>query len=125
MALTINEAYTQSETVSTTEWSLITDTAGPDAATADGEFQAFIDFNALVIGDIYQFKAYEKIIAGGTQRCIYNATIANAQTCPIWESPPFKMAHGWDFTLLKIAGADAAVTWSIRETVPLTVASLA
>ena len=35
------------------------------------------------------------------------------------------MGHGWDFTLLKIAGADAAVTWSIRETVPLTVASLA
>lgn len=112
----ISQAYTQSETVSTTEWSLVTDTAGPDAATATGEFQALIDVSALVIGDIYQFKVYEKIISGGTQRVVFNATIANAQPSPIWASPVFRLMHGWDMTLLKLAGADAAITWSIRET---------
>lgn len=110
-----SQDYTGSETVSGTEWSLTTDTSGPDAQTTVGLYQAFIDFNALVVTDTYQVKVYEKIISGGTQRLVETFIINGPLTGPIWVSPAFPLMWGWDFTLLKIAGADAAITWSIRN----------
>jgi hypothetical protein len=113
--MAIAELYTGTETVSTTEWSLTTDTSGPDADTTDGIFQVFIDFNAVAAGDEFQIKIYEKTRAGDTQRVIYAASVANVQTSPIWVSPSLILLHGWDITLKKIAGTDRAINWSIRQ----------
>jgi hypothetical protein len=111
----IAELYSGSETVSTTEHSLTTDTAGPDVDTTDGVIQVWLDLNALAKGDVYQFRIYEKVTSGGTQRVVFETRFANAQTAPIWVSPSLILMHGWDATLDKISGADAAITWSIRQ----------
>jgi hypothetical protein len=110
----IAELYSGSETVSTTEHSLTTDTAGPDVDTTDAVMQVWLDLNALVKGDIFELKIYEKVTSGGTQRVVYSVRFANAQTEPIWVSPTLIVMHGWDVTLDKISGTDAAITWSIR-----------
>ncbi len=114
MTITV-EAFTGTETVGTTEWSLTTDTAGPDADTTAGVFQAFIDLNALAAGDVFEFRAYEKVRTGDTQRAIYSARFANAQSTPVWASPTLILGVGWDMTLKKISGTDRAVNWRISK----------
>lgn len=114
MAITV-EAFTGTQAVSTTEWSLTTDTSGPDVDTTEGVFQAFIDLNALAVGDVFEFRAYEKARTGDTQRVVYSAQFANAQIQPIWTSPTLILGVGWDMTLKKISGTDRTINWRISQ----------
>jgi len=115
MTITI-DAVEGSETVGTTEHSLTTDTAGPDADTTTGVFQAFLDLNALAAGDTFRFSVYETVATtSGTQREIYSAEFTGAQASPIWASPSLLLGVGWDCTLVKIAGTDRAIVWRIAQ----------
>lgn len=114
MTITV-EAYTGTESVTTTEWSMTTDTSGPDADTNVGIYQAFVDLNALVSGDLYEFKVYEKCRTGDTQRLVYSARFSNAQASPIWASPSLVLGIGWDMTLKKINGSDRTINWRISK----------
>ena len=115
MTITV-EAFTGTETVgSTNEWSMTTDTAGPDADTTSGIFQAFIDLNALAVADVFEFRCYEKCRTGDTQRLVYSARFANVQAQPIWVSPTLVLGIGWDMTLKKISGTDRAIAWRISK----------
>jgi len=112
--MAITEAFAGSEAVSTTEWSLTTDSAGPDVETSDGVFQIFLDVSDMVLGDELQIRVYEKAQAADTQRIVYQATLIDAQANPIWVSPSLILMNGWDVTLDAIAGT-ITVTWSIRK----------
>lgn len=116
MAITIS-AFTGSETVTTTEHSMTTDTAGPDADTTDGAYQAILDLSALANGDKFEFRAYEKVLAAGTQRCFFYQAFNDAQGADSanWMSPTFMLGNGWDFTLKKLAGSDRNIDWSINK----------
>lgn len=114
MTITV-EAYTGTETVSTTEWSMTTDTSGPDVDTNPGIYQAFVDLNAVAAGDVFQFLTYEKTRTGDTQRRVYSAQFANAQADPVWVSPTLILGVGWDMTLLKISGTDRTINWRISK----------
>jgi hypothetical protein len=114
MTITV-EAFTGTETVGTTEHSLTTDTSGPDADTTTGVFQAFLDLNAVAAGDTFEFKVYEKVRTGDTQRRIYSATFTGAQGNPVWVSPTLVLGIGWDMTLKKLAGTDRAINWRISK----------
>jgi hypothetical protein len=113
--MAITEAFSGTETVSTTEWSLTTDTAGPDVQTDDGVYQCFLDLNALAKGDVFEFRVYEKVLSTSTQRAVWRARFANAQSDPNWVTPSLILLHGWDITLKKISGTDRAIDWSIRK----------
>jgi hypothetical protein len=113
--MAITEAYSGTETVGASEWSMTTDTAGPDADTNDGIYQAFIDLNAIAVSDIFEFRVYEKVLSSSTQRLVYSATFANAQSQANWCSPSLILMHGWDMTLIKLSGTDRAIDWSIRK----------
>jgi hypothetical protein len=115
--MAISEYASGTETVSTTEWSLTTDTAGPDVQTDDGAYQVFLELNALAVGDVFEFKVYEKVLSSSTQRIIYSARFADVQGAPIWVSPTLLLLHGWDATLDKISGTDRSISWSIRRVV--------
>jgi hypothetical protein len=114
MAITL-EAYTGSEAISTTEWSLTTDTAGPDTDTNVGMYQAVLDLNALAAGDVFEFRVYEKARSADTQRLMFTATFSNVQGTPNWISPPMILGNGWDMTLDKISGTDRTITWRISK----------
>ena len=113
--MAITELYAVSETVSTTEWSLTTDSAGPDADTTDGVFQCWLDLSALLKADLFRFKAYEKVNSASTQRVVFSADFANAQSEPIWVSPSLILMHGWYMTLIKVSGTDRAILASVRQ----------
>ena len=113
--MAISEAYTGTETVSTTEWSLTTDTAGPDADATDGVYQAFVDLNALAAGDVYEFAVYEKVLSSSTQRKVFIETFTGVQSAPNYVTPSLILLHGWDMTLIKKAGTDRSIDWSIRK----------
>lgn len=111
----IAEYAAGTETVTTTEWSITTDTAGPDAQTDDGVYQALLDLSALAAGDVFEFRAYEKVQAAGTQRGVFTASFAGAQHDPVWVSPTLVLLHGWDMTIKKISGTDRAIEFSVRR----------
>lgn len=110
----VTEAFTGTEAVSTTEWSLTTDTSGPDADTTDGFFQVFLDLSDMVDADILQIRQYEKARSGDTQRAAYQAILGYVQQTPIWVSPTLCGMHGWDWTLDALAGTITCL-WSIRK----------
>ncbi len=114
--MAITEPFAVSETITTTEWSLTTDTAGPDVNTDDGIYQVFLDLNALADGDVFAFRAYEKVQSADTQRAFFRQDFTNAQGADDdWASPSFILLHGWDFTLQKITGTDRLITASVRK----------
>lgn len=112
--MAIAELYSGTEAISTTEWSLTTDTAGPDADTTDGVFQVWLDLSDMVAGDQLQIKLYEKVRAGDTQRSFHTTILTGPQSDPIWVSPSLILMHGWDITLDALAGT-ITVNWSIRQ----------
>ncbi len=112
--MAIAEAFSGSEAISTTEWSLTTDTAGPDVETSDGVFQIWLDLNDMTTGDELQVRVYEKVQSTDTQRIVYEATIIGNQYPDLWVSPSLVLMHGWDVTLDAIAGT-ITVDWSIRK----------
>jgi hypothetical protein len=113
--MAISEPFSGTETIGTTEWSLTTDTSGPDAQTDDGIYQIFLDLNALAAGDVFELKVYEKVLSSGTQRLVYSARFADAQGQPNYVSPTLVLMHGWDFSLRRISGTDKSIDWSIRK----------
>jgi hypothetical protein len=45
----------------------------------------------------------------------YREVFDGAQSEPNFISPSFILLHGWTMTLIKIAGTDRAIDWSIRK----------
>jgi len=88
---------------------------GTTPETTDGVFQLVVDVNALVAGDIVEFRCKEKVLSAGTQRLVFAATLAGPQGTPVWMSPPLILLHGWDMTLLQTDGTGRSFPWSIRK----------
>lgn len=112
--MAITELYSGTEAVAGTEWSLTTDTSGPDADTTDGVFQAFLDVSDMVAGDELEIRVYEKARSGDTQRLVELWVLSGVQSSPLWVSPSLILMHGWDFTA-KAAAGTITVNWSIRK----------
>ena len=112
--MAIAELYSGTEAVGASEWSLTTDTAGPDADITDGVFQLFLDVSDMVAADILQIRLYEKVRSGDTQRLFMEWTLSNVQSSPGWVSDAYVLLHGWDFTLTALSGT-ITVLWSIRQ----------
>lgn len=113
--MAIAELYAVTQTgLSTTEWSLTTDTAGPDVDTNDGVFQAFLDVTDMVTGDELEIKIYEKVQSGLTQRLVYQSNLVGPQSPPVWVSPTLILMHGWDMTVKAVSGT-IDIYGSIRQ----------
>ena len=104
-----------SASISTTEWSLPANSAGPTAQTTDGVYQFFIDFSGMAAGDQYQVRIYEKYASGGTQRLVEEWIITGAQSKPMFATASMILGEGWDITVKKLAGTDRTIYWSIRQ----------
>jgi hypothetical protein len=105
-----------SASISTTEYSLPGDSAGPTTQTDDCILQVWIDFANMIAGDEYQIRLYEKVNGtGATQRLAEQWSLVGAQAKPAFVMPTVIVAHGWDVTVKRIAGADRTIGWSIRK----------
>ena len=114
MPITFTNDYA---TISTSEYSLPGDTSSgvPTSQTDDGVYQFFIDFGNMVAGDQYRVRIYEKYASAGTQRLIEEWILTGAQSKPMFVSPTFVLGEGWDCTVLRLAGSDRSILWSIRR----------
>lgn len=103
-------------TVGSTELSVISGTTTLQTATADGLYQFWLDpvAAAMVKGDMFKWRAYEKVIGSGTKRVVMSGTLSHAQSQAI-VIPRLIMLHGYDFTLQKLAGGDRAWDAGISE----------
>lgn len=110
--MAISEHATGSQTATiNTEHTLNTTT--PE--TTDGVFQVFVDVANMVAGDVLELRIKEKARTGDTQRQVLVATLAGAQSDPLWVSPSLILMNGWDVTLKQTAGTGRAFPWSIRK----------
>lgn len=112
--MAISELYTGSVSISTTEISLVSGTSTLQNDTTDGVFQVFIDFANMAAGDEYNIYIKEKVTSGGAQRTIYQAQLEGAQSSP-FVTPSLILMHGWDVTVVQIAGTARTIDWSIRQ----------
>lgn len=113
--MAVTELYAGTETVSTTEWSLTTDTGTLATKTDDAVVQAWVDMSAMARGDSFRFKAYEKVQSTGSQALVFYHMIYNQQSDPMYVSPAMMLMHGWDFSLQRVNGSDRAITWGIKS----------
>lgn len=109
------EVFSGTESISTTEWSLVTDTSGPDTETSDGLFYIVLDLDNMAAGTTIRFRRLEKARSGDTQRVLDEIYFSGVQPTPSVELGPFSGLHGHDYTLLRTAGSDTTILWSIRE----------
>lgn len=104
-------------TISTTEYSIPGDAAfgAGTVQTTQGVFQFLIDFGAMAAGDQFRVRLYEKTVSTGTQRLVEEWILTNIQSKPMLVTPSVVLGGGWDVTVLKLAGTDRSIPWSIRK----------
>lgn len=114
--MAVTQAFSGTEAIGTTEWSLTTDTSydTADAQTTAGLYQLVLDLSDMIAGDQLQIRLYEKCRSGDTQRVAEQWILTGAQSQPLWIGPAVMLMHGWDFTLDALAGT-ITVNWSIRS----------
>lgn len=113
--MAISEFATGSVSIGSTEYFLASASTTATPQTTDGTYQLFVDLSALVKGDVFIIRGYEKVQSGGTRRQFFADRVANAQGDPNWVSPAFLLMHGWEFSIQKAAGSDETIAFSIRS----------
>lgn len=113
--MAIAELYTNTASISTTEYSLPNNSTTLTPITTDGVYQTFIDLTNMASGDRYVIRIKEKATSGGTQRTFYESVLEGEQGATLWVSPSLILLHGWDVTMQREAGSDRSISWSIRQ----------
>jgi hypothetical protein len=115
--MAITEAYgSDGLTVSTTELSLISGTSTLQNVTDDGQYQVMLDPVANVAkGDSFLVRVYEKVRSGSTKRVVWSMTMSHANA-EAFMMPTLILGHGFDFTIIKLAGTDRAIPYRIMKT---------
>lgn len=103
-----------SATISTTEYFLASNSTTKTDQTTHCYLQVWIDFGALAAGDEYRVRIYEKVTPSSTQRVIAEAYVAGPQIGP-WVSPSLHVRHGWEVGVVRTAGTDRTIAWSLRR----------
>ena len=112
--MAISEAYSNSASIGSTEYSCPNASTSLTPITDDGVYQVFLDTANLASGDQFQLRVYEKVTSGGTQRVVYEAILTGGGYAT-YVFPSLVLLHGWDVTLKKLAGTDRTIYWSIRK----------
>lgn len=114
--MAISEPYKMDGvTISTTEISIVSGTSSLQTITDDGVYQLWVDAGAMVKGDEFIIRAYEKVEGTGGTKKVFAAWSLQGVQSEIFVTPTFILINGWDFTLQRLAGADAVFDASIRK----------
>ena len=113
--MAITAAYENSASISTAEYSLPNNSTSLTPITVDGVYQILIDLANMIAGDQYKIQLKEKVTSGGTQRLIDEWIVTGLQSKPCFIIPSTILMHGWDVTMIRLAGADRTIGWSIRQ----------
>lgn len=106
---------TGSASISSTEYSLPTASTTRVAQTTLGRLECLIDASAMTATETYDVFVYDKV-NGGTQRLIYSDRLVGVQAY-LYRVPVIYLCEGWDISMIKVAGTDRTIAWSIRQDV--------
>jgi hypothetical protein len=102
-------------TVGSSELSIVSGTTSLQTIAVAGVYQLWVDASAMVKGDEFKIRIYEKVEAtGGTKRVCFSQTLLGVQS-ELFVTPTLVLLNGFDFTIQKIAGADCAFDASVRK----------
>lgn len=111
MAITITD---DTATISTTEYFLASDSTTATYQTATCVLQVFLDLSALQAGDTFVLKFYQKI-DNGTARAFVSTSFSGVQSPAHYASLQYIVGgSGWEVSLIRTAGADRSIAWSLR-----------
>jgi len=113
--MAISEAFQASVSVTATEYFLASASTTKTDQTVDGIYQLWLDLSAMLAGDEYRIRVYERISSAGTTRVAMEWVVAGVQAEPMYVTPSLILLHGWEFSLQKLAGTDRTLEWSIRK----------
>ena len=91
---------------------------GTASDTTAGIYQFFIDVSALTTSstsDSIEIQVLEKVLSGGTQGIIFEASLIGTQDEPIWVSPSLLLLNGWQLQMRQLAGTARSFPWDIRK----------
>jgi hypothetical protein len=112
----VTEAFAGSDTITTTEFFLASDSTTKTKQTTAGLYQLFLDVNALAKSDEFELKMYEEVRdAATTDRSQVLGLLKGVRTAKVYVTPTLFLDNGWEFSLDKIAGTDQAIPRSIRK----------
>lgn len=102
-------------TIGTTEFSIPKNAnySSGSPMTTLGVVYAYLDVSAMLAGDEFRVRIYEKV-NGGTQRVVFEASLIGAQA-QLYTFPVLLLGDGWDHTVKKIAGNDRSILGSTRQ----------
>lgn len=111
------DSVENSETISTTEHSLPRDATYSASLFQSGDYvvQLWLDLSNLVSGDAYTLRLREAVQSSGTQQITEEWYFNGAQAKPAWVMPSVILLHKWDLTMVRTAGTDKLIEWSIRR----------
>ncbi|TNE87046.1 MAG: hypothetical protein EP324_08210 [Gammaproteobacteria bacterium] len=112
----MSELYGNSASISTTEYSLPNNSTTLTPITTEKTVQVFLNTSAIAAGDEFELRIYDKVISGGSQVLVF-PIVTLTSGIDAWVSPALRLKHGWDVTLVKTAGTDRTIEWSLRDTV--------
>jgi hypothetical protein len=107
------EAYANSATIGTAQYSLTNNSTTIASQTTKGTYQIVLDLAAVATADQFEIRVLEKARTSGTQRRAMSAIITGGMT-DLWFSPALMLGNGWDVTVQRLDGTDRAIEWSIR-----------
>jgi hypothetical protein len=111
--MAINQPYSGSISVDTTEMSLLTGTSTPGADGTDCSGEVVLDLSSLASGDSIKVTAKEKATLGSAQGVAESRTYAGPGL-GVEKFPIGLMLHGWDVTVKKMGGVTRTIPYSIR-----------
>lgn len=107
--------YEGSASISTTPYSCTTASTTPGVITTDCSMQAWFDVTNIAAGDAFEFSIWEKVNGtGGTQNRVYSTVLVGVQGSLSYAFPALLVGNGWDVQMVKIAGTDRTLGFSIR-----------
>ncbi|MEP6827924.1 MAG: hypothetical protein ABJA10_07600 [Aestuariivirga sp.] len=117
MAITLGAFTLSAVTIGTTEWSITNNSSTLANQTTVAQYQVTLDLSNLALGDSFEFRIYEKVLSGGTRRCMACWPFTNAQGADNanWVSPALMLGNGFDFSLKKLAGTDRVIDASVNK----------
>jgi hypothetical protein len=111
--MAVTELYTFNASVSTTELSITAGGSTLQTRTTACAACVVFDLSALAKGDSFKIRVYEKARSADTQRQLTYWTVSGVQG-ELWTTPTFMLINGWDFSIIRTAGADRTITASVR-----------
>lgn len=115
MALKRSELYTLNASISTSEYSIPNGGTVLQSITTPVLLTGLIDAEPVADGDVFRVRVKEKVVSGGTQRTILDFLICNdQQTSPLYSFGPFLLLHGWDVTVIRVAGSDRTLVGRVE-----------